>query len=334
MRCSSSVGRPILASVLALTLDDAVALREVPSPTPGRSDAVLALRLAGICGTDLELARGYKGYRGTLGHEFVADVRQCPSAPQWEGRRVVGEINLGCGTCERCTTGLHNHCATRRVLGILDHPGCFAERFVLPVANLHAVPDSVTDEQAVFTEPLAAAFQIFEQVALTPSTRVVVIGDGKLGLLVVMALRARGIPTTALGRHADKLALVAGLGVRTCTADELPTERFDVVVEATGRREGLALALRLVRPRGTVVLKSTIHGEVELPTAALVVDEIQLVGSRCGPFEVALAAMAEGSVDPRPLIEARYPLAEGEVAFAHASRPGARKVLLEGMPPP
>lgn len=313
----------------ALVFDGTVALREVPEPTPGPGEALLALRLAGICGTDLELTRGYKGFEGTLGHEFVADVVQCPSDPQWEGRRVVGEINLACGACERCGAGLRTHCATRRVLGILDQPGCFAECFVLPVQNLHAVPNTLSDEHAVLTEPLAAAFRIFEQVPLTPDLRVAVIGDGKLGLLVVMALRARGIPVTAVGRHPHKLALVAGPGVHT-TIEAPPLASFDVVIEATGSRQGLHRALALVRPRGTVVLKSTVHGAVELPTAALVVDEIHLVGSRCGPFDVALAAMAEGRVDPRPLVQARYPLAEAEAALAHAAQPGTLKVLLEG----
>jgi alcohol dehydrogenase len=318
----------------ALVFDGAVALRDAPEPALASGEALVALRLAGICGTDLELVRGYKGYTGTLGHEFVGEVVRCPSAPQWEGRRVVGEINLACGTCELCTSGLRNHCAARRVLGILDHPGCFAERFVLPVANLYAVPDSLSDEQAVFTEPLAAAFQIFEQITLTPDLHVAVIGDGKLGLLVAMALRARGIPLTLLGRHAHKLALVAGPGIHTTTAATItaptPPRRFDVVIEATGSSSGLTLALTLVRPRGTVILKSTVHGTVELPTSTLVVDEIHLVGSRCGPFPVALAAMADGSVDPRPLIEARYPLARAEEALAHARRPGTLKVLLEG----
>lgn len=319
----------------ALTFDGTAALRDVPEPALASGEALVALRLAGICGTDLEITRGYKGYTGTLGHEFVGEVVRCPSAPQWEGRRVVGEINVSCGACERCACGLRNHCAARRVLGILDQPGCFAERFVLPVENLHAVPDSLSDEHAVFTEPLAAAFQIFEQVTLTPELHVAVIGDGKLGLLVAMALRARGIPLTLIGRHAHKLALVAGPGVHTIfsanpTAALPPSHRFDVVIEATGSRDGLSLALSLVRPRGTVILKSTVHGTVELPTSTLVVDEIHLVGSRCGPFPVALAAMADGSVDPRPLIEARYPLARAEEALAHARRPGTLKVLLEG----
>lgn len=315
----------------ALVFDGTVALRDVPEPTLAPGEALVALRLAGICGTDLELTRGYKGFRGTLGHEFVGEVVQCPSDPRWEGRRVVGEINLACGHCDRCASGLRTHCATRRVLGIVDQPGCFAERFTLPVANLHAVPDTLSDEHAVFTEPLAAAFRIFEQVSITPELRVAVIGDGKLGLLVVMALRARGIPVTAFGRHPRKLALVAGPGVQTLTsADPPPPTPFDVVIEATGSREGLARALALVRPRGTVVLKSTVHGAVELPTAALVVDEIHLVGSRCGPFDVALEAMADGSVDPRPLVDARYPLADAEAALEHARRPGTLKVLLEG----
>jgi alcohol dehydrogenase len=315
--------------VRALVFDGSVALRDVPEPTPGPGQALLALRLAGICGTDLELTRGYKGFAGTLGHEFVAEVVQCPSAPQWVGRRVVGEINLACGACERCGAGLRTHCAARRVLGILEQPGCFAERFVLPVQNLHAVPDALSDEHAVFTEPLAAALRVVEQVPLSPAQRVAVVGDGKLGLLVVMALRAHGIPVTAIGRHPHKLALVAGPGVHA-TTEALPPASFDVVVEATSSREGLQHALALVRPCGTVVLKSTVHGTVALPTAALVVDEIHLVGSRCGPFDVALRAMVEGRVDPRPLVQARYPLAQAEQALAHAARPGTLKVLLEG----
>lgn len=313
----------------ALVLDGTVALRDVPEPVLGPDQALLGLRLGGLCGTDLELARGYKGYRGTLGHELVADVVRCPSAPQWEGKRVVGEINLACGTCERCVAGLRSHCAARRVLGILEHPGCLAERFTLPVQCLHAVPPGLTDEHAVFTEPLAAALQILEQAPLHHARRVAVLGDGKLGLVVVMALHARGIPVTAIGRHPAKLALVAALGVQT-TTHAPPPASFDAVVEATGSPGGLRLALALVRPRGTVVLKSTVHGDVALPTAALVVDEITLVGSRCGPFPAALAAMADGLVDPRPLVHARYPLAQAEAAFAHAGRPGALKVLIEG----
>ena len=307
----------------ALTFTGTVALRDVPDPTPAPGEALVSLRLAGICGTDLELTRGYKGYTGILGHEFVGTVVDAPGAPEWIGRRVVGEINLPCGACDRCTSNL-------RVLGILGHPGCFAERFTLPVANLHSVSDALSDEQAVFTEPLAAAFRIFDQLPLSPDLHVAVIGDGKLGLLVAMALRARGIPLTLVGRHPRKLALVAGPGIHTTTAGSPPPDRFDVVVEATGSRDGLRLALALVRPCGTVVLKSTVHGTAPLPTAELVVDEVHLVGSRCGPFDTALAAMADGSVDPRPLVEACYPLAEAEAALAHAGRPGALKVLLRG----
>lgn len=317
--------------MLALTLATSPpTLREVPSPTLPRDHALIDLRLAGICGTDLELVRGYKRHHDVLGHEFVGVVTRCPDAPQWEGQRVTGEINLPCGQCERCAAGLGNHCSARRVLGILEHPGCFAEQLTLPVANLHAIPDALTDEQAVFTEPLAAAFQIFEQLTLDPTTPVAVVGDGKLGLLIALALRARSIPVVAVGRHAHKLARVAGPGVRTCSPEALGSERFAVVVEATGSPDGLAFAVAHTRPRGTVVLKSTTHQEVRLPIAALVVDEIRLVGSRCGPFAVALAAMAAGEVDPRPLIDARYPLAEAEAALAHAARRGTLKVLLEG----
>ncbi len=320
----------------ALTLIDTAGPRPSPSlttidpPVLAEGHALIGLRLAGICGTDLELCSGYKGYRGTLGHEFVGEVLRCPDAPQWEGRRVTGEINLSCGRCDRCAHGQVNHCAARRVMGILDHPGCFAEQLTLPIANLHAIPDPLSDEHAVFTEPLAAAFQIFEQIDLSPRSTVAVIGDGKLGLLIALALRARQIAVVAVGRHPDKLSRVAGPGIDTRTVQALGDERFDTVVEATGSADGLAFAVRHTAPRGTVVLKSTIHGAVELPTAAVVVDEIRLVGSRCGPFDVALTAMAEGLVDPRPLIDARYPLAQAEAALDHAARRGVLKVLIEG----
>jgi threonine dehydrogenase-like Zn-dependent dehydrogenase len=215
-------------------------------------------------------------------------------------------------------------------MGILEHPGCFAEQLTLPVANLHAVPESLDDEQAVFTEPLAAAFQIFEQVDLSPGTTVAVIGDGKLGLLIGMALRAHGLGPTLVGRHPRKLALVEGPGVRTCSPRALGSERFEVVVEATGSPDGLSFALDHVRPRGTIVLKSTVQGRVDVPATSLVVDELRLVGSRCGPFEVALQAMAQGQVDPRPLVDARYPLARAEAAMERAARRGTLKVLLQG----
>lgn len=317
----------------ALCFDSEVVLRDVEPPRPGPGQALLALRVAGICGTDLEVTRGYREYRGTLGHEMVAEVIECPDAPHWVGQRVTGEINLACGDCPRCRSGLAKHCDRRSVLGIADHPGCFAERLTLPFANLHAIPAELSDEQAVFAEPLAAAFEIFESVQLTPNTTVAVIGDGRLGLLIVMALRSRGVPVVAVGHHPAKLARVAGPHVQTSTASALGTERFDVVVEATGSAGGLGLAIAHVKPRGTVVLKSTMHGAVTVDTTRIVVDEIRVVGSRCGPFDVALTALQRGEVDPRCLIDARYPLSAGVDAMAHAARRGIVKVLLHADAP-
>ncbi|MEM7156139.1 MAG: alcohol dehydrogenase catalytic domain-containing protein [Myxococcota bacterium] len=316
----------------ALTLEDTVALRDVEPPTPGPGQALIALRSAGICGTDLELVAGYKGYRGILGHEFVGEVVRCPDAPFWEGRRVTGEINLTCGECEPCRADLAKHCTTRTVMGILGHPGCFAEQLVLPFANLHEVPARVSDDEAVFTEPLAAAFELFESVELDDETEVAVFGDGRLGLLIGLALRSRDVPVVAVGRHPRKLAIVAAAGARTVQPAELGDQRFEVVVDATGSAEGLAMAFDHVQPRGTIALKSTVHGTVNLDTSALVVNEIRLVGSRCGSFDVALEALAQGRIDPRPLIDARYPLDQAAAAMEHAQRKGVLKVLLQRSP--
>ncbi len=318
----------------ALCFDTRVQVRDVEPPAPGPGEALIAVRLAGICGTDLEVVRGYRGYRGVLGHEMVGEVVRCPDAPTWEGRRVTGEINLGCGACPRCAAGQGKHCARRRVMGIVAQPGCFAEQIVLPIANLHAVPEGLADEQAVFAEPLAAAFEIFEQLELGARTSVAVIGDGRLGLLITMALHARGVATTVVGRHPAKLERVAGCCAETLAPQALGERRFEVIVEATGSPSGLELALEHVQPRGSIVLKSTYHGRIELDAARIVVDEIRLLGSRCGPFDVALAAMADGRVDPRALIDARYPLAEGVAAVAHAGQRGVLKVLLEASAAP
>jgi threonine dehydrogenase-like Zn-dependent dehydrogenase len=309
---------------------DGEALRLEPEhPEPSidpQQDALVQVRMAGICSTDLQILAGYMGFTGVLGHEFVGDVLEGP--PEWRGRRVVGEINFACGRCERCAQGLGRHCATRQVLGILNADGCFAERVRVPLANLHAVPDAVRDEQAVFTEPLAAAFEIPEQVHLTPGCRAVVLGDGKLGLLIAQVLRRCGARVEVVGRHPAKLERVARLGIQTRLADAPLEGGADLVVEATGSAAGLRRAMELVRPRGTLVLKSTVAAEHALSLAPLVIDEITVVGSRCGPFAPALAALAAGDIDVEPLIEATYPLAEGLEAVEHARRKGAAKVLL------
>jgi threonine dehydrogenase-like Zn-dependent dehydrogenase len=311
--------------------DGQLAVVDAPEPSPAAGEAVVRVLLAGVCGTDLELVRGYAAMDGIPGHEFVGRVEAAPEA-DWVGRRVVGEINAACGECEACRAGRRSHCERRTVLGIRGRHGAFAERLVLPLANLHAVPERLSDEAAVFTEPLAAALEIQQQVRVDAADRVIVIGDGKLGQLVAQTLSATGCGLTVLGRHATKLGLLAARGIRTADtrSGSLPQERrADLVVECTGGAEGLALALRLVRPRGCVVLKSTYHGSVRVDTSALVVDEITLVGSRCGPFGPALERIATGAVEVSPLVQARYRLAYALTAFEHAARPGTLKVLIE-----
>jgi threonine dehydrogenase-like Zn-dependent dehydrogenase len=284
---------------------------------------------AGVCNTDLELLKGYYPYAGIPGHEFVGRVEAAPGAEVWIGKRVVGEINAVCGDCPTCRAGRPTHCERRTVLGIVKRDGAFAEYLSLPVANLHEVPDGVPDEVAVFTEPMAAALEVRAQVRVGPGDRVVVIGSGKLGNLVAQALGLTGCGLLVIGRNSATLGILAARGLRTATAADLPERKADIVVECTGNPDGLALALRAVRPRGTIVLKSTYHGLATLDLARVVVDEVTLVGSRCGPFAPALALLAGGQVDVRPLFEARYPLSDAPAAFDHAARPGALKVLVE-----
>ncbi|HEX9117150.1 MAG TPA: alcohol dehydrogenase catalytic domain-containing protein [Anaerolineae bacterium] len=324
----------------ALVCDNGLRLdRDYPVPEPPPGEALIRLRLAGICNTDVELVAGYMAYRGVLGHEFVGDVVACAGqagSGAWLGQRVVGDINAACYECETCRAGRHTHCPHRTTLGIAGRDGALADYFCLPVANLYRVPAAVTDEAAVFTEPLAAACEILEQVALRPTERVVVLGDGKLGLLVAAVLRLAGANLVLAGKHPEKLAIAAGWGVPVCTVEGgdllacegLAPGRADVVVECTGSPAGFALARKLLRPRGTLVLKSTYHGDLTVNMSALVVDEITLVGSRCGPFAPALRLLERGLVDPQPLIAACYNLADGEAAFAHAGRPGTLKVLV------
>ncbi len=302
---------------------------DVPVPDPPPGHALIRVRLAGICNTDLELLNGYYPFRGVPGHEFVGEVVAAPGNEAWLGRRVVGEINLRCGACPMCVRGFESHCEKRSVLGILARDGAFANFLTLPVANLHTIADALSDDTVVFAEPLAAALQVQEQVPFTGGEHVAVIGDGKLGLLVAQTLALRGCELLLVGRHPAKLELAARRGICTGAPDELQERRYDVVVECTGNAAGLAAALRAVRPRGTVVLKSTYRGTASVPFAPVVVDEITLVGSRCGPFGPALALLEGGAVDVAPLVHARYPLRDGVAAFAHAAQPGVLKVLLD-----
>jgi threonine dehydrogenase-like Zn-dependent dehydrogenase len=301
---------------------------DLPLPAPPPGEALVRVGLAGICNTDLELSRGYYPYAGVPGHEFVGTV-EAAGASEWVGRRVVGEINAACGACPTCRAGRRTHCEKRTVLGIVARDGALATHLVLPIANLHAVPEALADEAAVFTEPLAAALELQQQVSVAAGDRVVVIGAGKLGHLVAQTLALTGCRLQVIGRSPRPLALLAARGIATATADALEPRGADLVVECTGDPAGLELARRAVRPRGTIVLKSTYHGRLEVDLSRFVVDEITLVGSRCGPFAPALALLAGGRVDPRPLVEARYPLAEAEAAFQHAARPGTLKVLVE-----
>lgn len=307
-----------------------VALREVENArAAGPRDALLRLVRGGICNTDLELKRGYYGFTGVPGHEFVAEVVECASAPEWIGRRVVGEINLACGECDWCVRGLGRHCPTRTVLGIVKHPGAFAERFTLPVENLREVPAGVETDAAVFTEPVAAACEILDQVAIAKGTEVAVLGDGKLGLLIAQVLAvSAGARVSLYGRHAKKMAIAEAVAGVTRASDR--ERKFPVVVDATGSEAGLQQAIAMTLPRGTLVMKSTVARRVEFDAAAVIVNEITMVGSRCGRFEPAIELIASGRLNLGPMVEGRYPLGEAEAAFARAEERGVLKVLIEG----
>jgi threonine dehydrogenase-like Zn-dependent dehydrogenase len=298
-----------------------------PVPRATERAAVIKVLLAGICSTDLQIFNGYMGFRGIPGHEFVGAVEEGP--PHLVAKRVVGEINFGCGRCDSCARDLSRHCPNRSVMGILNADGAFAEYLSVPVGNLHRVPANVTDEEAVFTEPLAAAFEILAQIQINPGDEVLVIGDGKLGNLCAQALRLSGAKITALGKYAEKLALIKRLGVRTVLLDNWNARRFDIVIEATGSASGLELALSALRPRGVLVLKSTIAGAHQLSLAPIVTNEITIIGSRCGLFAPALEALEEKTVSVMPLIEQVYALKDGLKAVAHAGKRGARKILLK-----
>ena len=295
-------------------------------PTGAGLIALIKVHLAGVCSTDLQIFNGYMGFTGVPGHEFVGSVVEGPR--EWLGKRVVGEINFACGNCDYCRQDLSRHCPNRAVMGILNADGAFAEYVAVPAANLHLVPDSLADEEAVFTEPLAAAFEILTQIQVNPGDDILVLGDGKLGNLCAQVLRLTGAKVTAVGKHADKLAALKRSGVRTMQLNDWQPRLFDIVVEATGSPSGLQLALSAVRPRGTLILKSTIAGKQEVSLATVVINEITVIGSRCGPFADALDALATKRVTVAPLIEAIYSLKDGVGAVARAAQVGARKILL------
>lgn len=311
----------------------AVTLSEIDRPVLPAKHARIRILMAGICNTDLEIIKGYMGFTGVLGHEFVGVVEEAPDAPEWLGKRVCVDINVACEEAldmKSCATCGHpHHCPKRSVIGIFNHHGAFGREVVAPIRNLYEVPASVTNEEAVFTEPLAAAFEILEQVPILPETRVLVLGDGKLGLLIAMALRLASTHVTLLGRHRDKLACVEGLGIQTALSAEYTSlEAVDVVIEATGTAGGIEQAIALLKPRGTLVLKSTVADTQGLNLSPVVVNELTIVGSRCGPFDVALHALASGKIPVQRLIQACLPLTEGVEALAVASQRGALKILL------
>ena len=300
-----------------------------PEPIETASgECLVAVTLAGICGTDLQILEGYAGFSGVPGHEFVGVVETAPAGDRhWIGRRVVGEINVGCGTCDWCRTDTANHCPARSVLGIKGRAGAFASHLSLPASNLREVPAVLDDETAVFVEPTAAACQILTQFNFESTTRVAVIGDGRMALLVGQVLRTTGAAVTLLGKHERKLKVASDLGMTARrSTDELPVSHFDVTVDVTGRPAGLRRAMELVRPRGTVIMKSTFHGETPVILWPAVVDEVTIVGSRCGPFAEAIALLAGGHIQTRPLVETTYPLENFDAAFT-AARSGL-KVLL------
>jgi threonine dehydrogenase-like Zn-dependent dehydrogenase len=306
----------------------AASIRQMPKPERPEGFALIRLIQAGICNTDLELRRGYYGFSGVPGHEFVGEVIEADSR-DLIGKRVVGEINLACGCCSWCRRGMGRHCPTRSVLGIVRHPGAFREFLTLPERNLHIVPDSIPNEIAVFIEPVAAACEVLDQVQIPCGTPVAVLGDGKLGLLVAQVLQANGYRVHQFGRHAEKLRIAAKAGVTTeIRGENLPEAEYQWVVDATGSQAGLHAAIRMVQPRGTIIMKSTVHGEIPIDTAPVIVNEITLVGSRCGRFEPAIELLQLGAIDVASLISERMPLSKAPAAFDRASERGVMKVLL------
>ncbi len=315
--------------MLAVHLENGrVEVRRQPLPRVPKGFARIRLLAAGICSTDLELQRGYYGFSGTPGHEFVGEVTEAEDR-SWMGTRVAGEINLACGSCKWCQRGLGRHCPDRTVLGIVKHPGAFREFLTLPLGNLHQVPASMSNEQAVFIEPVAAACEILDQVRVLAGAPIAVLGDGKLGLLIAQVLRAHHARVHLFGRHREKMRLVESAGVTTePLGRKLPERAWPMVVDATGSPQGLRAAIAMCEPRGTVIMKSTVHGLVEVDTAPAIVNEITLVGSRCGRFEPAIRLLAAGKVRIQGLIADRYPLDRAPEAFARAAVKGTLKVLL------
>ena len=313
----------------ALIYDGKVRLDE-NHPVPERKsfEALIRVMKAGICKTDLEIIKGYLDFKGILGHEFVGRVEESPDQ-NLVGKRVVGEINISCGTCIYCLKGLPSHCENRLILGIQSKNGVFAEYVSLSIENIHIIPDSITDEQAVFVEPLAAALQILEQVHIQPQENIIVLGDGNLGLLCAQVVTMTGAEVLMVGKHPKKLEILREKGIRTCLIDEISRERADVVIECTGSPAGLREAVKIVHPRGTIVLKSTYADQPKMNLVPIVINEITIVGSRCGPFQPAIRLLEKNSIDVLSLVSERFPLEEGARAIQAAKKKETLKVILD-----
>jgi alcohol dehydrogenase len=314
----------------ALVIEEGIHFaEEYQKPTRNPGEALIKTSLAGICATDLELLKGYADFHGIPGHEFVGVVEQADD-PTMIGQRVVGEINCPCKSCPTCRRGDKNHCPQRSALGIRHKNGVFADYFTLPQANLHPVPANINDRQAVFTEPLAAALEIIQQLPIKADDSVAVLGDGRLGTLIAQVLALTGCDLTVIGRHPEQWGLLEKKAIRVCLAQQLPKGfSAKIVVECTGRSTGFDQARQLVQPRGYLVLKSTYNSRVPVDLSALVVDEITLIGSRCGPFPEALRLLSQGLVEVEAMIEAEFPLQKGREAFAMAQQKGGRKILIK-----
>lgn len=301
---------------------------DYPRQIPQSDEALVRVDMAGICNTDLEITKGYGGFKGILGHEFVGVVDECDTREFW-GKRVVGEINCGCGQCSYCQSGQSRHCPNRSVLGILNHDGAFADYLILPIKNLHLVPDSVSNEEAVFVEPLAAALQILEQIEIKPDHSVVVIGDGKLGLLVAMVMAQTNCHLTVIGKHQPKLNILNQKGITTILSHQINELKADIVIECSGHPSGFNLSQKIVKPMGKIVLKSTFAEEILFNPANMIINEITLIGSRCGPFDKALSLLEKKVIDVTPMITAIYSIENGLEAFEMAKMSESLKILLK-----
>jgi len=310
--------------------DGALAFKDdLPYPEISGEEALIRVNLAGICATDLELLHGYYAYCGIPGHEFVGEVISAPANPALQGKRVVGEINIACGVCDYCMSGRRTHCVNRTVLGIRNRPGAFADYLSLPISNLYVVPEGLKDEIAVFCEPLAAALQIQEQIHVQPGDRVLLVGAGRLGILIAQTLALTGCDLIVLARYPQQQAILKSFKISVVDHNAIPDQSQDLVVEATGTAEGFTIANQAVRSGGTIVLKSTYKGNTTVNFSQLVVREIRLIGSRCGPFAPALRMLANGLVNPLPLIDSTMALEVGISAFERAAQSGVLKVMIK-----